>query len=787
MNRMSKSNAAVMLLTGLVLLPVHPCLSNQSSTIPSELARDNFNAAHGLCWLVDMDKGWPVLGRAAKHLPLDTYRGSRDAVFTVSFADSTPDKPQIKKDGWDHLQAVYPLDAGQAVITVSRLSPAVLFESPGHEVTFTSSAGPDYVAFSRGGKPVVHATSELASLSAEAFSMDEPWVLGWFCDSTPAHAHIQPHDVENERGVTKGPGGYNEEPSKVDMPVLFRLEHRVSSIRASGQQGLVFHFTSDVGKLAVMPLAGGRIFLPAETKTWAEGLPADVVQECRRWSARLTHFPVTVAESFVTDPAAGTVTIKQQFRWISFEDDWHSKSPKAAPIPPPLALAYAGGAAVKFFNKGKTVTPVDCGFMDAPGLVMLIEDTDDYEYRVSDLNKLLEVRDRRQIPDNADAKLMQEKLERHVAQMVDAGHLAPLLYIYGGIGGTWFSHLYWGTSPELAQALMAAYPYLSNPLQAKVVEYLKSEWQVNPPLQFNGRRYLSGEPRMTYELPLEDMSRHLTYAVSRESEYRQSDYSSSLYGVDAYLRLAGVQPDSALRDKSLALVRQMLSKQDWAIMGPDRMRDVRDRHAVFYYNLQGAATYNRWLAGAIGFTRMARRYGWAEEEKLGCYLMAKLAMARIAQAHYVAQMYQHGLVQGQADRDNRAVLHIDTGCTVIGRGPMEVGVHQNQETPPFNDLVEEVGRLLGSHARAECKVYLDHLDYSLPFWYISEAPKEQATEQRTTSLQYYNGNVLAQYWILGKRQDDFTRYIDTTRFLGDLYYIQNLAAGIDSYTATGGR
>ena len=785
---MSKSNAAVMLLIGLILLPARPCLPNESGSIPSELARNNFNAAHGLCWLFDVDKGWPVLCRAGRHLPLDTYRGSRDAIFTVSFADSAPRKPQIRKDAWDHQQAVYPLETGPVVMTVSRLSPAVLFESPGHQVTFTSKAGPDYVAFSSGGKPIVHAASELANLSAEAFSMDEPWVLAWFGDSTPARAHVQPHDVENERGVTKGPGGYSEEPSNVDMPVLFRLEHKVSSIRLSGQQGLVFHFTSEAGKLAVMPLAGGRLFLPAETKTWSAGLPAQVVQECRRWSARLTHFPVTVVESFATDSAAtGTVTVKQQFQWTSFDDDWSSESPKAAPVPPALALAYAGGAAVKFLDKGRPVTPADCGFMDVPGLVMVIEDAGEYEYRLSDLNKLLEVRDRREIPDNADAKLLREKLERHVTQMVDAGHLAPLPYIYGGIGGTWFSHLYWGTSPELAQALAMAFPYLPSPLQAKVVEYLKSEWRVNPPFQFNGRRYLSGEPRMTYELPLEDMSRHLTYAVSREGEYRQSDYLSSLYGVDAYLRLTGVQPDPSLRDRSLALVRQMLSKQDWAIMGPTRLRDVRDRHAVFYYNLQGAATYNRWLAGAIGFTRMARRYGWAEEEKLGCYLVAKLAMARLAQACYVGQMYRHGLLRGQADRDNRALLHIDTGCTVIGRGPMEVGVHQNQETPPFNDLVEEVGRLLGAYARAECKVYLDHLDYSLPFWYISEAPKEQATEHRTTPLQYYSGNVLAQYWILGKRQDDFTRYIDTNRFLGDLYYIQNLAAGIDSYTATAGR
>ncbi|HUV64795.1 MAG TPA: hypothetical protein VMW24_12920, partial [Sedimentisphaerales bacterium] len=202
---MSKCTAALMPMTALLLLLVGPSLANESIAIPSEQAKDNFNTADGLCWLVDLDKSWPVLGRADRHLPLDTYRGARDVIFTVSFSDSAPDKPQIRKDAWDHLQTVYPLDEGQAVLTVSRLSPAVLFEVPGHEVTFTSQAGPEYVAFSRGGRPIVHAVSELANLSAEAFSMDEPWVLAWFGDSTPARAHVQPHDVENERGVTKGP------------------------------------------------------------------------------------------------------------------------------------------------------------------------------------------------------------------------------------------------------------------------------------------------------------------------------------------------------------------------------------------------------------------------------------------------------------------------------------------------------------------------------------------------------------------------------------------------------
>ena len=40
------------------------------------------------------------------------------------------------------------------------------------------------------------------------------------------------------------------------------------------------------------------------------------------------------------------------------------------------------------------------------------------------------------------------------------------------------------------------------------------------------------------------------------------------------------------------------------------------------------------------------------------------------------------------------------------------------------------------------------------------------------------GNVLAQYWVLGKRGSDFLRYVDATRFRGDLYYLENLAAAV---------
>jgi hypothetical protein len=144
-----------------------------------------------------------------------------------------------------------------------------------------------------------------------------------------------------------------------------------------------------------------------------------------------------------------------------------------------------------------------------------------------------------------------------------------------------------------------------------------------------------------------------------------------------------------------------------------------------------------------------------------------------------------GLVRGRPAEDDRCLLHIDATCAVVGRGALGRASFADQEIPAFiNNLVEEVGVLLGKYAAGPCGRYLGLLDREAPLWYLSEAPKQSATEQRTCPLYHLNGNVLAQYWVLGKTGPAMERYVDTTRFKGDLFYIQNLAAAIDSYSAS---
>jgi hypothetical protein len=376
-------------------------------------------------------------------------------------------------------------------------------------------------------------------------------------------------------------------------------------------------------------------------------------------------------------------------------------------------------------------------------------------------------------------------LERHVAEMVEAGHLRPLFYIHGGLSSDWFANWYWLGTPETACALAQAYPYLSPALQARVRAYMAAEWKDYPPLRLDDAYYKAGTPREPYDIPWNAI--RIGVSRTRDEAYRQRNFFLDLYRIDACQAAIGGVPDvAALKGPAAKMAADLAARMDWAILGPVRLRQVRMLQETRFMTLQGSAAYNSWLGGAIGLARLARREGWKDEEDLGWRLAGQLAMARIGQARYVAEMHRMGLVRGKAEEDYRAVSHIDDTCTIVRWGPITTVTHEDQEFPPFIDLVPEVGRLLAAHAQAECAAYLGYLDYAVPYWYLSEAPKQSATEHRTCPLWHQSGNVTAQAWVLDKKGEDFRRYVDATRFKGDLFYIQNLAAAIESYAGETG-
>ncbi len=760
--------------------------------IPSELAKGAFRGEGGFSFRVEFAESEILFKRTVPDLPfrgegMPAWQGESYVLFRVSFGPSAR-RLSVEQNSWDHQIAAYDVQGGRARAVLSRLTPAVLIDTPSSEIAFENT-GPSYLAFVSNGRLVAgHATDVGSSIR-----LDEPWVLGWFGSFSPYRNYPNVADLDDEHlGADKVSLG-KRRPVRLDHPLLFRLEHSPEAIRASAE-GIAFQFAERAGKIAIMPLFGGRAFEPAEADKWAQSFPTEVLRQCRLWSGKLRDYPLSVRETYRVDTDSGVLTVRQEFNWESFEDDWKTPQIKAAPVPPMLALALGGNVPVTFHRGAEKVRPVDYNLMDTPGKTMAIEGADVYEYHIEGLGEYLFSK-RKTAPLSKETEPLRAKLENHIRQMIDAGHLAPLFYVYGKVAGAAPAYFYWSSSPDLAKAMMAAYPYLSEELQSRVKEYLLNEWKINPPFQVSTAKYLDGANRAPYEVPWQDLKQKvirgdrewdsLTPAFNREKALRESRFFGDLYGVHAYMDLTGEEPDAAaLKAQINKLLSQLLPLHDWALCGPvkppTRWFAFFDSYA--YYRRNDQSTYNSRLAGAIGLVRLAREFGWKEEEALGWYLFGKLAMARVGQARYTAELHRMGLVRGDEKDDWRTLVHIDRECAIILRGSVFSVIREDQEIPPFIDLVEEVGRILAKHAREECRIYLDNLDESMPLWYVSEAPKQSASEQRLCPLQHKSGNVLAQYWILGKTHEEFGLYVDTTRFKGDFFFIENLSALIDSYS-----
>jgi hypothetical protein len=719
------------------------------------------------------------------------YSGATDPLLAVALGDG---KVEQAEGSWVHKDYRHASPAGTTRVIVSRLSPAILMElpettlrlvpagaaaSPGTRERDQQAAAPAagklprYLAAVEAGRAVVRKVSDLNQPTP--LRLDEPWVLVWFGPDTAARGHAEVCDVDSKAGTHKTALG--EPQTLLDVPLLLRLEHRPSAVSVQSGQ-MVFEFAKAAGKVAVMPLFGRRAWLPEETEAWRSALPEQVIQQCRLWSRWLRDFPLTVEETYEAEQSGDALRLQEAFQWISLQDDWQTPPVKAAPLPPMLAVALGGSVPVTFLVGGKAVRPVDGNLMDFAGKMMAVEGAEGYECRLEKLGDYL-WQPPRPVAVVAEARPLQARLESQVAEMVSAGHLRPLLVTHGG-PGSWNASWYWVGTPETVHALARALPYLSAELQARVREYVKAEWQQYPPLELDGRYYTEGAPREPYAV--EKMEQRGDVVRSRDESYRRRNFWLDLYRIDTAASVIGGLPeDTKLRDRAAALAADLAGHLDWAILGPVRLRELRSSQETRFTTLQGSAAYNAWLAGAIGCARLARKHGWHDQERLACLLAGKLALARVAQACYVEEMHRMGVVRGKPEDDYRAVSHVDEHCTIVRWGPLTTVVAEDQEFPSFIDLVPEVGRLLADYARSHCAVYLNYLDHGAPYWYLSEAPKQSATEHHLCPLWHQSGNVAAQAWILGKRGKEFSRYVDATRFRGDLFAIENLVTAIEAH------
>ncbi|MCB9384650.1 MAG: hypothetical protein H6509_08545 [Bryobacterales bacterium] len=176
-----------------------------------------------------------------------------------------------------------------------------------------------------------------------------------------------------------------------DVPWFLSLERRPVSVTLTAA-GLQLDFAEpDSGRIFSMPLYGydkppqkdhpfaAEHGLPSsgvEPWTWAESFPPAVAERCDWWASVAKAYPVGFRESFRVDPSDDRIDFRQQYRWLTIEDDWQTQPRRFAVLPPSVALART---AARFPLEVSGVLH-DPGYWTAYGPLAGIADVDTLEY-----------------------------------------------------------------------------------------------------------------------------------------------------------------------------------------------------------------------------------------------------------------------------------------------------------------------------------------------------------------------------------------------------------------------
>ena len=259
-----------------------------------------------------------------------------------------------------------PWTNGEMAVIQSDLSPATLYRCNSKTISFfanmpeTGIGGPTFAAIETEQGPKIFKPGD----KIDPARLRESWFVVWWA----------------------GASGW----TNWDSPWFLTLQHRPETIRFD-TNGLRFTFSGPAGYTALMPMYGYYKPLQAAQESspfaqlkekkkrvltweWFKALPADPLARARYWASALREFPIRCEESFSVNRGHDSVTIRQSFRWLSWDDDWNTKHLKLAPVSPVLALAYKESFPVQFSKK-----PFDMEIPTPFGPFHGIEGADSYD------------------------------------------------------------------------------------------------------------------------------------------------------------------------------------------------------------------------------------------------------------------------------------------------------------------------------------------------------------------------------------------------------------------------
>ena len=338
---------------------------------------------------------------------------------------------------------------------------------------------------------------------------------------------------------------------------------------------------------------------------------------------------------------------------------------------------------------------------------------------------------------------LQQKLDREVQKIIQAGHLAPFRALYGEIS----VHYYWFRRFETIYTLSLAYPYVSPSLQPQLLTYLQSELAQYPVwITSYGDQFLK---------PDQGTSRN--EELNLTPQQKANETSAYEYSYANWPKLMGVY--------SLWLYAQ--NTGDWSYIDQN-WSTIKS----FYNNNRGETSqYYQSIAGAIAMARLASEK--TTPDQAAASNAASDATAGLSAGLNFADFVTHANNTFINLSDSWLISRIYLGFV-------------------FEYLTPEVTRFINDNSALKQQAIGTANDASsftrgetlYPMWYLAQAPHFSRWYGEGFSINYEIKNWLFPYhrWLLKDPPSQLRLYLDVPDALvGDYFYIQNLAGTIQAY------
>jgi len=804
----------------------------------------------GLAWDIDVGDGAPHVG--ARSVPgfrhFEVYMESHPLMQGYCATDlgliAPPGKELVRPAGINRSWTTFTLSYGATdkgtsapaidlpgtggkeppsySVTVSRLTPAILVDC--RESTLVLFGGPQrnwvqgkYTSESRvpkfvavGDGRAVHAKplGDLARLPLA--DLETGWLLFWW--GPRAQTTESPDIVPSSLFYDSRWGKLVDR----DVPVLAVFEKAPRRIAPGPEGGLLLEADGPLGKVVLLPLAGDKY---PDTLGWKKGLPQCAADAANWWANRLRLYPQAVRETYAYDRTGDTLSVTDAYSYLAI-----GKGGIAfAPIPPMLALAqrYAFPVAIVVPDGGTqapTTAPActPAGYVTPAGPFAGV-DAEVCTYRITGMGRYI---DETAVVGGkaASSSNLEAELQREVEKLLALGQpLAPAVSLVSR-RPSWHAHTApWSNPGQTIYHLSLLAPLLPEAMRTRLWEFVRAYDAKFPADQPALQPYQAGLQRTTGKPADPQHEKELQKEFTEVDRCRFFSTSKmtppeNLYAIAGLLE-AGGSWDLASRWASVqAIVRPFVAQNDWATLGSYRWknhlyRDLRNwgvrATAWGERGRGGVIDVNCWFAGAIGFTRLARRAHDVEAEDLGRLLFAKAAALRFAMGKFARFYHDTQIIRLPDDPDcYRKVIatHRETAGyprVLHWQGPEDdlrqvvtldefgatlrttENVFMNELLSPFQHMVPELGRFLRDYLAAESRQYLKHTESHIPDWEVAFGDSVLGSESSFILPENSYAIFLAKAWILDEKSESLQARLDIPWVpLGDYYYATKLAATI---------